>query len=36
MGAGGQWAAVEGVVDGAHVFRALKKTSGFRVSVHIF
>ena len=31
MGAGGQWAAGEGVVDGAHGFRVVKKTSGFRV-----
>ena len=28
---GGQWAAGEGVVDGAHGFRVVKKTSGFRV-----
>jgi hypothetical protein len=34
MGAGGQWAAGEGVVDGAHGFRVVKKSSGFRV--HIF
>ena len=31
MGVGGQWAAGEGVVDGAHGFRVVKKTSGFRV-----
>ncbi len=31
MGAGGLWAAGEGVVDGAHGFRVVKKTSGFRV-----
>ena len=31
MGAGGQWAAGEGVVYGAHGFRVVKKTSGFRV-----
>jgi hypothetical protein len=30
MGAGGQWAAGEGVVDGAHGFCVVKKTSGFR------
>jgi hypothetical protein len=30
MGAGGQWAAVEGVVDGAHGFRVVKKSSVFR------
>jgi hypothetical protein len=33
MGAGGQWAAGEGVVDGAHGFRVVKILSGF---VHIF
>jgi hypothetical protein len=34
MGAGGQWAAGEGVVDGAHGFRVVK----YRVvsDVHIF
>ena len=26
MGVGGQWAAGEGVVDGAHGFRVVKKT----------
>ena len=39
MGAGGQWAAGEGVVDGAHGFRVVKISSGlwFVVSdVHIF
>ncbi len=30
MGAGGQWAAGEGAVDGAHGFRVVKKSSGFR------
>jgi hypothetical protein len=30
MGAGGQWAAGEGVVDGAHGFRVVKISSGFR------
>jgi hypothetical protein len=30
MGAGGQWAAGEGVVDGAHGFRDVKILSGFR------
>ena len=28
MGAGGQWAAGEGVVDGAHGFRVVKISSG--------
>ena len=36
MGAGGQWAAGEGVVDGAHGFRVVKKTSGFRVCTFFF
>jgi hypothetical protein len=35
MGAGGQWAAGEGVVDGAHGFRVVKKNEWFQ-SVHIF
>ena len=37
MGAGGQWAAREGVVDGAHGFRVVK-ISKYRVvsDVHIF
>ena len=35
MGAGGQWAAGEGVVYGAHGFRVVKKTSGFRCA-HFF
>jgi hypothetical protein len=30
MGAGGQWAAGEGVVDGAYGFRVVKISSGFR------
>ena len=30
MGAGGQWAAGEGVVDGAHGFCVMKISSGFR------
>ena len=30
MGAGGQWAAGEGVADGAHGFRVVKISSGFR------
>jgi hypothetical protein len=30
MGAGGQWAAGEGMVDGAHGFRVVKISSGFR------
>jgi hypothetical protein len=30
MGAGGQWAAGEGVVDGAHGFCVVKISSGFR------
>jgi hypothetical protein len=30
MGAGGQWAVREGVVDGAHGFRVVKISSGFR------
>jgi hypothetical protein len=30
MGAGGQWAAGEGVVDGAHGFHVVKISSGFR------
>ncbi len=30
MGARGQWAAGEGVVDGAHGFRVVKISSGFR------
>jgi hypothetical protein len=30
MGAEGQWAAGEGMVDGAYGFRAVKKSSGFR------
>jgi hypothetical protein len=30
MGAGGQWAAGEGLVDGAHGFRVVKILSGFR------
>jgi hypothetical protein len=30
MGAGGQWAAGEGVVDVAHGFRVVKISSGFR------
>jgi hypothetical protein len=30
MGAGGQWTAGEGVVDGAHGFRVVKRSSGFR------
>jgi hypothetical protein len=30
MGAGGQWVAGEGVVDGAHGFRVVKISSGFR------
>ena len=34
MGAGGQWAAGEGVVDGAHGFRVVKKSSGFRCCAH--
>ena len=36
MGVGGQWAAGEGVVDGAHGFRVVKKTSGFRVCTFFF
>ena len=32
MGAGGQWAAGEGVVDGAHGFRVVKIISRFRCS----
>ena len=39
MGAGGQWAAGEGVMDGANGFRVVKISSGlwFVVSdVHIF
>jgi len=35
MGAGGQWAAGEGMVDGAHGFCVMKISSGFR-DVHIF
>ena len=38
MGAGGQWAAREGVVDGAHGFRVVKISiilSGFRCA-HFF
>ena len=34
MGVGGQWAAGEGVVDGAHGFSVVKKTSGFRVCTY--
>jgi hypothetical protein len=30
MGTGGQWAAGEGVVDGAHGFCVVKILSGFR------
>jgi hypothetical protein len=30
MGAGGQWAAGEGMVDSAHGFRVVKIFSGFR------
>ena len=30
MGAGGQWAVGEDVVDGAHGFRVVKISSGFR------
>jgi hypothetical protein len=30
MGAGGQWAEGEGVADGAHGFRVVKISSGFR------
>ena len=30
MGAGGQWAAGEGVVDGTYGFRVVKISSGFR------
>jgi hypothetical protein len=30
MGAGGQWVAGEGVVDGAHGFRVVKISSGFK------
>jgi hypothetical protein len=30
MGAGGQWAAGEGMADGAHGFRVVKISSGFR------
>ena len=30
MGAGGQWAAGEGVVDGAHGFCVMNISSGFR------
>jgi hypothetical protein len=30
MGAGGQWVAGEGVVDGAHGFCVVKISSGFR------
>jgi hypothetical protein len=30
MGAGGQWAAGEGVVDGAHGFCVMKISNGFR------
>jgi hypothetical protein len=33
MGAGGQWVAGEGVVDGAHGFRVVKKSSGFRAKI---
>jgi hypothetical protein len=36
MGAGGQWAAGEGVVDGAHGFHVVKISSGFIYYVHIF
>ena len=36
MGVGGQWAAGEGVVDGAHGFRVVKKTSGFRVCTFFY
>jgi hypothetical protein len=35
MGAGGQWAAGEGVVDGAHGFRVVNISSGFRCA-HYF
>jgi hypothetical protein len=31
MGARGQWAAGEGVADGAHGFSVLKISSGFRI-----
>jgi hypothetical protein len=34
MGAGGQWAAGEGVVDGAHGFRVVKISSGFSRCAH--
>jgi hypothetical protein len=34
MGAGGQWAAGEGVVDGTHGFHVVIISSGF--DVHIF
>jgi hypothetical protein len=30
MGAGGQWAAGEGVVDGAHGFRVVKILNDFK------
>ncbi len=30
MGVGGQWAAGEGMVDGAHGFCVMKVLSGFR------
>jgi hypothetical protein len=36
MGAGGQWAAGEGVVDGAHGFHVVKKMSGFRVCTFFY
>jgi hypothetical protein len=36
MGAVGQWATGEGVVDGAHGFCVVKKSSGFRLCAHYF
>jgi hypothetical protein len=38
MGAGGQWAAGEGVVDGAHGFRVVKISSGlwFQMCTYYF
>jgi hypothetical protein len=35
MGTGGQRAAGEGVVDGAHGFRVVKISSGFRCALSI-
>ncbi len=36
MGAGGQWAVGEGVVDGAHGFHVVKISSGLWFQMHIF